>query len=127
MTEIKIYKSRKKVLKLFLLATPLIMIGIWMIIRADSSEMQRILGWIGTCFFGLAILVGLFHLFDKRPQIIINEIGIYDRTTNYTMYKLGNNTRRISNKHLWTTLYLPFSPGKFQTFQKKRGILSKSR
>ena len=81
MTEIKLYKSNKKVLKLFLLAAPLIAAGIWMILREDGTQTDRIMGWIGTIFFGLAIPVGLFHLFDKRPQIIINEIGIYDRTT----------------------------------------------
>lgn len=32
-------------------------------------------------FFGLGYPVGLFHLLDRRPQIIINEIGIFDRTT----------------------------------------------
>ncbi len=52
-----------------------------MIMRTESSETDRIIGWIGTCFFGLAIPIGFFHLFDKRPQVIINEIGIYDRTT----------------------------------------------
>lgn len=32
-------------------------------------------------FFGLGYPVGLFHLFDRRPQIVINELGIWDRTT----------------------------------------------
>jgi hypothetical protein len=81
MTEIKLYKSKKKVLKLFLLSAPFIAIGIWMITKVDSSETDRIMGWIVTCFFSLALPVGLFHLFDKKPQVIINEIGIYDRTT----------------------------------------------
>lgn len=39
------------------------------------------MGWIGTCFFGLGIPIGIFQTFDKRPQIIINENGIWDRTT----------------------------------------------
>ncbi|UKM66170.1 hypothetical protein GSB9_02749 [Flavobacteriaceae bacterium GSB9] len=81
MTEIKLYKSNKKVLKLFLLAAPLIAAGIWMILKDDGTQTDRIMGWVGTIFFGLAIPVGLFHLLDKRPQVIINEIGIYDRTT----------------------------------------------
>jgi hypothetical protein len=38
------------------------------------------LAWFSLCFFGLAIPTALFSLFDKRPQIIINEIGIFDRT-----------------------------------------------
>jgi hypothetical protein len=81
MTEIKLYKSKKKALKLFLLAAPLIAAGIWMIVVEGGSETDRIMGWIGTCFFGLAIPIGLFHLLDNRPQVIINEIGIFDRTT----------------------------------------------
>ena len=35
-----------------------------------------------NCFFGIGIPIGLFHLFDRRPQIIITESGIWDRTTN---------------------------------------------
>ena len=81
MTEIKLYKSKKKAIKLLLLAIPLITLGIWLILRVDSTPFHRIVGWIGTIFFGLAIPVGIFHLLDKRPQVIINEIGIYDRTT----------------------------------------------
>ena len=40
------------------------------------------MGWFCMCFFGLGIPVGLFQTFDRRPQIIINENGIWDRTTN---------------------------------------------
>ena len=32
-------------------------------------------------FFRISNSCWTFHLFDKRPQVIINEIGIYDRTT----------------------------------------------
>jgi hypothetical protein len=81
MTEIKLYKSNKKAFKMYLLAVPLIICGVWLITRADSSETDRIMGWIGTCFFSLAIPISLYHLFDKRPQVIINETGIFDRTT----------------------------------------------
>jgi len=83
MTEIKLYKSKEKAIKLLLLATPLIIIGIWLIMREGSNSTDLIMGWIGTLFFGLAIPIGLFHLFDKRPQIIINEFGIFDRTTHH--------------------------------------------
>ncbi|MBU2927292.1 STM3941 family protein [Winogradskyella psychrotolerans] len=81
MTEIKLYKSKIKALKMYLRAVPFILCGIWLITRAESSETDRIMGWVGTCFFGLAIPFSLYHLFDKRPQVIINEIGIFDRTT----------------------------------------------
>jgi len=39
------------------------------------------MGWVSTCFFGLGIPIGLFQTFDKRPQIVITENGIWDRTT----------------------------------------------
>ncbi|MEX0289083.1 MAG: STM3941 family protein [Flavobacteriaceae bacterium] len=81
MTEIKLYKSKKKAVKLLLLSAPLIALGIWMILREEGTSFHRIIGWVATLFFGLAIPVALFHLLDKRPQVIINEVGIYDRTT----------------------------------------------
>ena len=81
MTEIKLYKSPWKALKIFALTIPFIVIGIWMISKEDSDSMDIFMGWLGLCFFGLGIPVGLFHLFDRRPQIIINEQGLWDRTT----------------------------------------------
>jgi hypothetical protein len=41
--------------------------------------MPSYLGWLCLCFFALGIPVSLFHFFDRRPQIIINEVGIFDR------------------------------------------------
>lgn len=35
--------------------------------------------WLSLCFFGLSIPTALFIFFDKQPQIIVNEIGIFDR------------------------------------------------
>lgn len=82
MEEIKLYKSRWRAIKLLLLSVPFVAIGIWMITDSDSSSHDRIMGWLSTCFFGLGIPISLFQFFDRRPQIIINEIGIFDRTTN---------------------------------------------
>lgn len=82
MIEIKIYKTTWKALKLFALTIPFIVIGVWVITRVESSMTDKIMGWFGVIFFGLGIPIGFFHLFDRRPQIIINENGIWDRTTN---------------------------------------------
>jgi len=46
----------------------------------DDDALQWI-GWFNIFFFGLGYPVGLFHLLDRRPQIIVNEVGIFDRTT----------------------------------------------
>jgi len=82
MIEAKLYKTTLKGLKIFALTIPFVVIGIWMITKADGSLTDRITGWFVTLFFGLGIPVGLFQLLDRRPQIIINENGIWDRTTN---------------------------------------------
>ncbi|MDX1940034.1 MAG: STM3941 family protein [Saprospiraceae bacterium] len=81
MTEIKLYKRPLKGLKIFALTIPFVAIGIWMITKEPIGTANYIMGWLCTCFFGLGIPVGLFHTFDRRPQIIITENGIRDRTT----------------------------------------------
>jgi hypothetical protein len=46
-----------------------------------KTDTPRWVWYLNIGFFGLAYPVGLFHLLDRRPQILINEIGIFDRTT----------------------------------------------
>ncbi len=63
------------------MSLPFVAIGLWMITQEPIGTTPYIMGWVCTCFFGLGIPVGLFQTFDKRPQIIITENGIWDRTT----------------------------------------------
>ncbi len=81
MLEIKLYKRPIKGLKIFALSIPFVAIGIWMITKESIGTTDYIMGWVCTFFFGLGIPVGLFQTFDRRPQIIITENGIWDRTT----------------------------------------------
>ena len=76
MKEIKLYKSPWKAIKLLLLCTIFVLGGILIINSTDSPEW---VGWMSICFFGLGYPIGFFNLLDRRPQIIINEIGIWDR------------------------------------------------
>ncbi|MFD0751553.1 STM3941 family protein [Mucilaginibacter calamicampi] len=78
MIELKFYKSSLKALKLLLLASPFIAFSLFDIVN-HANTMPLWFAWFSLCFFGLAIPVALFHLFDRRPQIIINELGIFDR------------------------------------------------
>ncbi len=78
LTEIKLYKSPWLAIKMILLCSVFVAIGIW---GLKTGEMPALICWLSIGFFGLGYPVGLFHLFDRRPQIIINEIGIFDRTT----------------------------------------------
>ncbi len=82
MTEIKLYKTTTKGLKIIGMCLPFIAIGLWMITQEPTGTTNYIMGWVCTCFFGLGIPVGLFQTFDRRPQIILSEKGIWDRTTN---------------------------------------------
>lgn len=82
MTEIKLYKTTTKGLKIIGMCLPFVAIGIWMITDNPCGSTEHSMGWVGTCFFGLGLPVGLFQTFDKRPQIVITENGIWDRTTN---------------------------------------------
>ena len=81
MTKFKLYKRPLKGLRIFALTIPFVAIGIWMINKEPVGTTNYIMGWISPCFFGLGIPVGLFQTFDRRPQIIITENGIWDRTT----------------------------------------------
>lgn len=81
MTEIKLYKKPLKGLKILALTIPFVAIGIWLIFKKPVGSSDYIMAWLCTCFFGLGIPVGLFQIFDRRPQIIINENEIWDRTT----------------------------------------------
>lgn len=81
MTEIQLYKTSTKGLKLIGMTIPFVILGIWMINKEPIETFDYIIGWIGICFFGLGIPIGIFQTFDKRPQIKINENGIWDRTT----------------------------------------------
>jgi hypothetical protein len=74
--ELKLYKSPWRAIKLILLCSVFVFVGIFLLRYSDAPKW---VGWMSIIFFGLGYPVGLFHLFDRRPQIIINEVGIFDR------------------------------------------------
>jgi hypothetical protein len=80
MVELKFYKSPWKAIKLMLLCSPFVVLSLYDII-GHSINMPPALSWVGLCFFGLGIPLGLYNLFDRRPEIIINGEGIFDRQT----------------------------------------------
>ncbi len=79
MKEIKIYKSKWRAIKLILLCSIFVVLGLWGI---RTGSMPTWVAWLNIGLFGLCYPIGLFHLFDKRPQIIINQTGIFDRMAN---------------------------------------------
>ena len=78
MMDVKLYKSPWRAIKLIFLCSIFVFGGLFLLTNSDAP---RWVGWFNIIFFGLGYPIGLFHLLDRRPQIIINEIGIFDRTT----------------------------------------------
>ena len=76
MTEIKFYKSKKRAIRMMLLCSVFVLLGIWLLPK------NPLIGWSSIGFFGLGYPLGIYNLFDKKPMIIINEIGIFDRSAN---------------------------------------------
>jgi len=77
MKEYSLYKSRSKAVKLILLSSLFVITGIFLLGQPNTS---RLMAWLCILFFGTGIGLGLFQFLDRRPQIIINELGIFDRT-----------------------------------------------
>lgn len=76
--EIKIYRSPWKGLRLMLLCSPFVGFSVFDLM-AKVHDCSLWFDWVCLCFFGVGIIYGLFIIFDRRPQIIINETGILDR------------------------------------------------
>lgn len=76
--DIKLYKSPWKALLLLAACLLFVALGIWLL---RDPEIERFWAWCCIGFFGLGIPVSLFNLFDRRPQIILDEVGVFDRTT----------------------------------------------
>jgi hypothetical protein len=74
--DIKLYNSPWKAAKLMLGCSFFVMCGLSFSIQTDT-----LVGYLIAGLFGLGYPVGIYHLLDRRPQIIINEFGIFDRTT----------------------------------------------
>ncbi|GAB3312488.1 STM3941 family protein [Hymenobacter humi] len=80
MIELKLYKSPWVSIKLMLGCLLFVGIGYFMLGRPDAPHW---VAWLSIVFFGLGFPVGIYQLLDRRPQIIINEFGIFDRTTHH--------------------------------------------
>lgn len=80
MGEIILYKSPLKALRLIALSSLLVVPSIVIIITQDNPKN---IFWICAIFFSLGYIVGFINLFDRRPQIIINSNGIWDRSLKF--------------------------------------------
>ncbi|MGI4738941.1 MAG: STM3941 family protein [Janthinobacterium lividum] len=77
MPEFRLYKSPAKAIKLLLGCAAFVALGV-LLLRAPDAPAW--VAWSSIGFFGLGTPVSIFQLLDRRPQIIINEVGIFDCT-----------------------------------------------
>ena len=77
MTDYKIYKSPWKAIKLLVGCSLFVAAGFFIL---SAGKANPLMAWLTIGFFGLGIPISLFQWLDRRPQIIVNEIGIFDRT-----------------------------------------------
>lgn len=80
MRELKLYKSPWKVLRLTLLCSAFVGLG-WF--ELNQTVAPKWIAWSCIGFFGLGIPIGLYQLLDRRPQIIINDVGVLDRNMHH--------------------------------------------
>ncbi len=124
MTEIKLYKSPWKALKLLALTILFVCVGAWIISKGNSIS-DRFWGWASVCFFGLGLPISIFNLFDRRPQIIINETGIFDRTIqadfiDWQLIKKAYPVNIYGQKFICLKLKGEFKPSKKKNFIRKK-------
>jgi len=84
MEEIKLYKSPLKSLRLLFLSSLFVIPSLWLLLKNEKAETSLL---FCLCFFGIGFLLSLFNIVDRRPQIILNKNGVWDRSTNEEVIK----------------------------------------
>ncbi|OON66847.1 STM3941 family protein [Hymenobacter sp. CRA2] len=77
MVEINLYKSRWQAIRVMLLCSVFVVPCIWGVSNMPSNW----LCWVGILFFGMGYPFGLYNLLDRRPLIVLNELGILHHET----------------------------------------------
>lgn len=129
MKEYALYKSRPKAVKLLLLSCLFVVTGIFLLNQPNTSKFGA---WSCILFFGMGIPMGLFQLLDRRPQIIINELGIFDRTVHqdFINWEIIHDAYLVSvhkQKFICLVVDENFEPSKAKgKFGQKMASLSKA-
>ncbi|HEY9731995.1 MAG TPA: STM3941 family protein [Drouetiella sp.] len=74
-----LYNSKGKYARLLFICALFVICGIT-IVTSDHSQSALITGWSSIVFFGLGIVVAIRQMLDNKPRIIIDALGIHDRT-----------------------------------------------
>ncbi|RZJ64800.1 MAG: hypothetical protein EOO45_17935 [Flavobacterium sp.] len=80
MNEIKLYKSPIKAIWIIIGCSLFVFPSIYILVYQTNPKMVY---WFSAVFFSFGYVVGLINLFDKKPQIILNSNGIWDRSLDF--------------------------------------------
>ena len=72
------FAARLRHALLLVVACGFVAAGVFLLVAGDDEA--RWVGIAGIVFFGACALVFLWQLFDRRPRLIIDDIGVFDRT-----------------------------------------------
>jgi len=76
MERVVIAASSKRWLVLLLGASCFVVVGVLLVVSARGP----LVGWLNIVFFGGCGIVFALQAFDRRPRIVIDDRGIFDRT-----------------------------------------------
>ena len=68
MEQVNLYNKRSQAVKLALIALVFITLSLWMLSKGVLG-FNNIWTWLVIGFFGLGVIIGLFQLLDRRPQL----------------------------------------------------------
>ncbi|QCR24219.1 STM3941 family protein [Pontibacter sp. SGAir0037] len=77
-TEIQLYPSPRKTL--LLIGSSALLVALCIYLLNYSVYVSVLFAWLGILVCSLGVIIGLLRLLEHKPQMIINKLGIYDRT-----------------------------------------------
>ena len=90
--QIEIHYSKLKLLLLLLGALTFVSFGLWFIIAPPTSSHSHryspttmlVMSYASIIFFGLCALIAIRKLFDNRPGLIIDELGLKNNSSGFS-------------------------------------------
>ena len=90
--QIEIQLSKKKLILMLVGSIAFVLLGLWLIIEADNltgwraknPTYTRIIAIVGVLFFGACAVFIVRKLFDNKPVLIIDNVGLTDNSSGVT-------------------------------------------
>ena len=82
-------------------------------------KIYKIIAWIGLCLFSFDILLSLYKIVTKKPQLILNELGMWQAKSIFKVYNKEeiikwNNIETINPEKDKQIIYIKTATQSFQ-------------